>query len=125
MVRGARRAPGDVCVYLVCRTRLEGTGSLAERQRQPEIAGHEERQESSWESCDPEPATEGDDREETLSNMAFIFTRLAPPTADTSKAWCHFCSLIFHPQLVFMTLHLHPSMFSPSIHLSMNHFMRL
>lgn len=39
-----------------------GTGSPAGQQRQqPGIADHEERQESSWESCDPEPETEGDD----------------------------------------------------------------
>lgn len=39
-----------------------GTGSLAgQRRQQPETAGHEERQESSWESCDPEPETEGYD----------------------------------------------------------------
>lgn len=86
MVRGVTRAPGDVhpdkkiipkmhvcmyvfvCVYLVCRTFLVGTRSPAgQRRQQPGIAGHEERQESSWESCGPEPETEGD------SGHSFLF----------------------------------------------------
>lgn len=117
MVRGVRRPPGDVnpdkkispkmrvcvCVYLVCRTFLVGTGSPAgQRRQQPEIAGHEERQESSWESCDPEPETKGDDHsflvivnEKTLIwfylkspfNHTFYFLDiiLAPPTANRSR----------------------------------------
>lgn len=74
-----------------------GTGSPAgQRQQQPEIAGHEERQESSWESCDPEPETEGDDH-------SFLFI-----VNEKTLIWFYLKSP-FNQTLLFSSHHLGPA----------------